>query len=257
MKTYYTHDNGGRPYKVVIDGKRVKIFDRIGYNSTDKVIYSENTVFDEIVEEIFIGKSPKTRRTEFSCGHGRKFDGNTILLRISEKEYIYVQGSIASFKPKVPIVKYVSEVGNSDVPYPYAVDEKGNYYLMGFSIILTKMDKEGKKDPNTYYTDRVNITRDKSIRCECKDVGQPHVKKFRNINTFYIGSQTYTLTTAMNPAADYDRLAKSFGNKKLYVRDGHGKRELNKEEYVSILKEWNKLMGFQLLRYKYLHKVKR
>lgn len=28
-KTYYTHDNGGRPFKVVIDGKQVRIYKQV------------------------------------------------------------------------------------------------------------------------------------------------------------------------------------------------------------------------------------
>ena len=32
------------------------------------------------VEKIFVGKSPKNNMTLFSCGHGKGFEGNTILL---------------------------------------------------------------------------------------------------------------------------------------------------------------------------------
>jgi len=32
--------------------------------------------------------------------------------------------------------RYVSEVGNNDVPYPYAVDQVGNYYLMIENTVL-------------------------------------------------------------------------------------------------------------------------
>jgi hypothetical protein len=65
-----------------------------------------------------------------------KFDGNTILFDVGNNEYIFINRNIESFKSKAKIVKYVYPVGNRGVPYPYAIDEKGNYYLLIEYIIF-------------------------------------------------------------------------------------------------------------------------
>ena len=64
--------------------------------------------------------------TEYSGGYGDEFDGNSILVHISENKYVYIGSSIYSFESQAKIIRYISPVGNSDVPYPYAIDEKEN-----------------------------------------------------------------------------------------------------------------------------------
>jgi hypothetical protein len=127
MKTYYVHNNYERPYKVIISSNNVKIFCKrndITYDYEDKPILTYKC------KEIFIGKSPKCPMTEFSGGYGSKFDGNTILLHIKNNEYIHIYDIIISFTANSKIIRYVSPVGNSDSPYPYAVDEHNNYYFL-------------------------------------------------------------------------------------------------------------------------------
>lgn len=73
--------------------------------------------------EIFIGTSPYNMMTDFSGGHGDKFDGNSLLLRIGnleEHRYLSISGNIYEFYTDEKITKYVSSVGNNCVPYPYA-----------------------------------------------------------------------------------------------------------------------------------------
>ena len=45
LKTYYTHDNGGRPFKVVIDDKKVYVYKYKKYDgNTDSFLYSEKPI---------------------------------------------------------------------------------------------------------------------------------------------------------------------------------------------------------------------
>ena len=62
-------------------------------------------------------------------GHNN-FDGNTILLEISNKKYCFIGHSIYEFSTKDKITKYESPVGNNDVPYPLAYGEENLYFLM-------------------------------------------------------------------------------------------------------------------------------
>ena len=141
-KTYYTHNNGGRPYMVVVTSDGVHVYD----NLTGSVLY----VFDD-PERVFVGESPRTQMTVFSQGYGPEFDGNSILVHIKGCEYAYIGSKFHLFETDSPIVKYVSEVGNNDVPYPYAVDERGRFYLMVENVVLNKLDPSETDPYGAFY----------------------------------------------------------------------------------------------------------
>ncbi|ARF10518.1 hypothetical protein Hokovirus_2_45 [Hokovirus HKV1] len=151
-KKYLTHDNGGRSFLVYVNNtiKKVHIFkfpeDKyyLGENifkfPEDKYYLGENKFYaiysfiKKIAEykviDIFIGKSPLNPMTEFSGGHGKAFDGNSILLKINKDKYVYIGESIYEFKTNDNIIKYYSPVGNNDVPYPFAIGEKYVYFML-------------------------------------------------------------------------------------------------------------------------------
>ena len=155
-KTYYTHDNGDRPYMVVVTDDSVHVYD----NVTKSILH----VFDN-PERVFVGESPKTQMTVFSQGYGPKFDGNSILVHAKGHEYAYIGSKFYFFETDSPIVKYVSEVGNNDAPYPYAIDERGRFYLMVENIVLSKLDPSETDPygafyqiPNDQYADLLGYT---------------------------------------------------------------------------------------------------
>ena len=135
MKQYTIHDNGGRPFLVKIDENNVYIYRNV--TDWDKVVgnkwidvYSKKPILTIAYQKIFIGKSPKNQMTCFSGGHGSKFDGNTILVQGRKGAYIFIGETIFKFMPSDEIVKYVSPVGNNDVPYPYAVGRENSYLML-------------------------------------------------------------------------------------------------------------------------------
>lgn len=78
--------------------------------------------------------------------------------------YVFVGHCIFKFFAHSRIVEYVSEVGNNDVPYPYAIDADGNYYLMTEEVILREVSSDYRRRPYEYYyanrrrySDLVNI----------------------------------------------------------------------------------------------------
>ena len=186
---YLTHDNGGSPFRVIVntineitksvtvlknnddddeddeddeddddcdedDTKNFKIV--LGYNSNSKISG------DFLVEnpfQIFIGESPENAMTIFSGGHGDEFDGNTILIRPTEDlEYIFVGNTVKKFRADSEILHFISPVGNNDVPCAYAISSN-NMYLFSEEIVVTtnRMPKElldsfidGSDEPYTY-----------------------------------------------------------------------------------------------------------
>jgi hypothetical protein len=101
-------------------------------------------------KDIFVGKSPLNEMTQFSGGHGRKWNGNSILLHLSGLKYVFIGMTIQQFEAKSPIVKYVSPVGNNGVPYPFAIDEEKRFYFMIQNQYIDQVPKEHQKDPYDY-----------------------------------------------------------------------------------------------------------
>jgi hypothetical protein len=130
---YDIHDNGGRPFRVYIDKNQAKIY---------------KSVMDDNLKDHYPNL---TKTIKFDKSFIGKPKGNSILLKVGKK-YIYIGTSVYEFTPKAEIVKYVSPIGNSDVPYPYAVDTKGNYYLLTEHVILDHI--EGSKPYDYYYNER-------------------------------------------------------------------------------------------------------
>ena len=124
-KTYSIHDNGSTPFKVVVSGNKVSIYEQHNWkdweSETGKAYTKLIKTFSN-VKKIFIGKDRKL---------GKKFDGNSILLQLSKNKYVYIGSWIYEFFTKDDtIVAYFSKMGNSDVPYPVALGEKNVYFML-------------------------------------------------------------------------------------------------------------------------------
>ena len=124
-KTYFTHDNGGRPFKVVVTGKNIDIF-----------TYKQKK--NETLEEMLTNNYPSKNDYNTLIKSYKKLknifipkDGNTILAHISGNKYLCIAEFIYEFETKnEKILKYYSHIGNSDVPYPLAVGENNVYFLI-------------------------------------------------------------------------------------------------------------------------------
>ena len=129
VKSYLTHDNGGRPFKVCIESTgEVNVFLAAAQDSASLLTVTP--------QRTFVGVSPLNAMTESSGGHGPEFDGNSVLLVLGETEAVYVGTALFAFATAAPIVAYTSPVGNSDVPYAAATDALGNVYLMLERVVL-------------------------------------------------------------------------------------------------------------------------
>jgi len=248
-QTYFTHDNGGRPFKVDISTECVNITKGIANEANDyeeEYLDQPTHVFNNL-NHIFIGHSPYIPMTEFSGGHGEDFIGNSILIGFMNEKvqtYIHIGCNIFSFTPYAEIVEYVSPVGNNDVPYPYAVDSLGNYYLMIEDVILLNTQTlkediiETGNNPYRYYYDRTLMTIDEGrIPPE-----QPIIPYFKDIKEFYMddedGYSKYTMR--------YAPKTRKRENTKLYIIKTTGEKiELKDVMYTEIMAEYGELMSFE------------
>jgi hypothetical protein len=154
-KVYKIHDNGGRPFFVEIHGNRVSVSKNM---DTFKVVDGEfidipapaKPLFTKTVDEIFIGKKSPTGGYDGLTPS--EAEGNSILLKIGSK-YLYIGDEIYEFVPMEgdTIVSYYSNIGNNDVPYPYAVG-KTHVYIMLDKKAVEKSYFDFKPDIDDIYT---------------------------------------------------------------------------------------------------------
>lgn len=166
MPEYLIHDNGGRPFKVVVSNNHVIVYkqtkeeqqraeeldqeidDEKAYDKKMKRLYSDKLFEWKNVVRVFIGHHtpnvPKTWSGDFVSV------GNSILVHVKGKTYVSIGQSIDEFEAEEPITEYLSEIGNSDVPYPIALSP--NYaYLMIESTLPQSKRTPGRriKSPNS------------------------------------------------------------------------------------------------------------
>jgi hypothetical protein len=166
-KSYFTHDNSGRPFLVYIGKNEAHIYKKPDENTKyyvdeDEYYSSKDKKWCYVIkiksykfEEKFIGKSIENPMTRFSAGYGPEFTGNSILLKLKPQKYLSIGDKIFEFSTDDDIKEYYSSVGNNDVPYPVAFGEKNIYFMLDGLYIpknkWPKMTKEMKSDAYSYF----------------------------------------------------------------------------------------------------------
>lgn len=174
MPVVYVHDNGGRPYKVVVTGRTVEVYrmppavaKRLmyaemdarragvftwakkpnGYPATtpaEAKEYTELVVRYDDVVRVFIGRDRSVSPPE----------PNTVLVEISDRCYAFIPTNLShimEFTTPEPITRLYSPIGNSDVPYPVALSASFAYFLIEDEYI-PRSDLPGVKDWNDAYS---------------------------------------------------------------------------------------------------------
>ena len=162
MPKYEIHDNGSVPYWVEVNGKTVTILQNMdSYKMINgKLPEAPNKTF--IVDEVFVGKTSPT---------GPKSPpGTTMLFRVGSK-YVYVGSEMYEFTTNDVISKFYSDLGNSDVPYPYAIGEK-YIYIMLDKVAVEKSLFDMKEDIYKQYYEKYydKKTKLKAITLKTKGV---------------------------------------------------------------------------------------
>jgi hypothetical protein len=129
---YITQYNGGYPYLVNIMSNNVKISvigpDFLWEDDPKPNDYTKLIKEYKNVKQIFIGKSPVIKMTKSSGGHGKRWDGNTILLHVKGNQYVFICDKIMEFNASDEIYEHISPVGNSGVPYPISIGSEYVYF---------------------------------------------------------------------------------------------------------------------------------
>ena len=229
VKKYQVHDNGARPFNVYIDKMFVLIYKEI---EVEKYSKSPNFVFLN-PKKIFIGISHQNAITEFGGGYGEEYDGNSIVINTDDNNYVYIGSEIYSFTAKSEIIEYVSNVGNNDVPYPYAIDKEKNIYLMLEKIILTKGIK--LEDPYDHYYNG-DISKISGFKIYFRSEEGEDDEEY---NLSYI--------------SDIESRVDEEKGVKRYFKVGNQKRYFTDEQIIDIMKRYEAEMGFEPMKTFLLH----
>jgi hypothetical protein len=149
MKNYLIHDNGGRPFRVEIQGNEVTVFQNMDtYDRVDgkflTISKPEKQIKQFTADQVFVGK--KSPQGGYDGLKPKEAEGNSILLQTGSK-YVYIGSEIYEWTPVKgdTIEKYYSDIGNSDVPYPYAIG-KTHVYIMLDKVAVEKSFFDMKND---------------------------------------------------------------------------------------------------------------
>lgn len=149
-KHYDTHDNGGRPYRVYVDGSKVRIYSLLEDSQEDKLIKSLT------VKEVYIGKSTgKADGADHRPSEANKFVGNSVLLHVSGKKYMFIGHKIYEFDMEDTVDSYFSKIGRNDVPYPVILGTQYVYFMLDHTYvprsIFPALKAEQWEDAYSYY----------------------------------------------------------------------------------------------------------
>ena len=134
---YPISNNGGIDLKMVANNKGIHIFEYIDNRREGHKCKKLYTI--EKFEGYWYG-SDKT-----------KYYGNTILIQITKKKYMYINGYVYSFETDREISEYFTSFVHDDVPYNIAEDGHYIYFLTYKKMIylddfLNFIDKSGCSD---------------------------------------------------------------------------------------------------------------
>ena len=125
-KSYEIIDNGSTIYIAFVKpGSRIEVYTNL--YSDDNLHNPDKKILDINYTKLFLGDNLLNDSKSKKKG---KFIGNSILIQTGKYKYVYVGTEIYSFETKEDINKYYSPVGNSLVPYPYAVGESLTYFML-------------------------------------------------------------------------------------------------------------------------------
>ena len=162
-------DNGGLPFQVRKKGDDVYI---LKVNDDGK--YVDTIATYKNVNRIMKGKDPKGKE-----------HGNTVIIHLKDKRYLFVGPTVYEFTSKEPITNYHSEIGNSAVPYPVAETNNYLYLTSGLEDVyfekdLLSPDTDWATETWGYYYGWLfdkNDTTERAMHKVIKDSTQPIKKK--------------------------------------------------------------------------------
>lgn len=269
VKTYDIHDNGRRPYRVTVYdpndlfpphcsiNQMVKVYCHVPYDGIPSLVYDDNPSLTITAAKVFVGLDPK--HMNFNNGLDKKFIGNTILVELASGDeqftnqhimqshkYVWIGNrGVLKFTTEYPLIEYKSQVDDlNPIPYPWAKDVQGNYYLLSEgAMLLNQIDLEAKilkdGDPYNYYYNE---------SCIVGQRNRPTIlsEAFANIGDFFVGESSYNLSYHPYPGVRYDKITDYEGGIMTIEKVSTGMIiPLSRDEYIDLMMRAGKIAGFK------------
>ncbi len=136
VQTYKILDNGSEPFAVDVFSNHIEVYKQL-YNNNNSYTRDKKILVTPF-KKIFIGDNNLKDKAAARKG---MYPGNSILICTGKGKYIYIGNKIYSFETRdnEDIKEYYSPVGNSVVPYPYAVGENYTYFMLDEETISNEL----------------------------------------------------------------------------------------------------------------------
>ena len=143
---YKILDNGGVAFTVVpsvMERGGIDVFQNVWVNGHGK---SRRILTISRFEELLVGDDVG--------GDDPEDDGNSLLVKISKHEYVYIGSKIYSFETDEEIRDYTSMIGNSCVPYPIAFGDDFLYFMLEQELVMMdEFDDPSPENSDELYND--------------------------------------------------------------------------------------------------------
>ena len=161
-RQFATLDNGGYPFVVVDHGGNVDIYKRkFDYDTHEDHTFDSKILKHLNYTKLFLGKPHPDKSNENSYNTlarngnkmGEEMKGNSLLLQHKDGTYTYIGIAVKTFTPVngEKILNYYSPIGNSAVPYPYAVGENYTYLVSFEDVYIPNSELDLKEDVYMQY----------------------------------------------------------------------------------------------------------
>jgi len=175
-KMYDVHDNGNRPFRVEVDGKKVSIYKGTipkGMTKFNYVSLEYTTLVKTLtVSAVHVGESTCDKSAYLPDACGKWATGNSILLHIGGHKYMFVGQEIYEFTMEDDFEAFYSIVGNNDVPYPITLGSKYVYLMLDSDhtyisrdLFKTNMTATEWADAYAYYYGYKDFETGERINC--------------------------------------------------------------------------------------------
>lgn len=128
IEPYITIINGLDPYHVYVEGNRAHIYHPNMTRGGRELIYRYFMSYD--VEHVFVGKNRNEKYMIYEGAEKYNYVGNTVLLKRTGNNYVFIGHKIYEFATSESIEKYYSWVGKNDIPYPVAISKTYAYFML-------------------------------------------------------------------------------------------------------------------------------
>jgi len=169
---FVTHDNYNRPFVVYVTGKKATVYRQRWDMKKNMTVQNSSPTLQFTFKKLFPGKkSPWAKFPPLSFQKG-----NSLLFQLTDNTFLYIGREIGQFKSQKgdKILKYFSDIGNNDVPYPYAVGEKYIYFIIENAVMPRELIESLSKD---MYAQYYKASIPKVVINENKDIKVKHEHK--------------------------------------------------------------------------------